>query len=100
MTLFKLNYIASVISIPIAKSVCVYGPADASDSHARCARDAVTQSFSEITFGKRYRALKETHKRNPGKQIYPLSKNIPITLVTCTWTMKCVARPESTFQTR
>ena len=47
--------------IPIAKSVCVYGPANASYSHALPQwrdRDAVTQSFSEITFGKRYRLIK------------------------------------------
>jgi len=57
--------------ILIDKSICVYEPADASYSHARCARDAVTLSFSELSFGKRYRcnycnlALKKRGENRP-----------------------------------
>ena len=57
-----MNCRSVLYPILIAKNVCVYGPADASYSHAlphSRDRDAVTQSISEITFGERYNRIRQ-----------------------------------------
>jgi hypothetical protein len=69
----------------IAKSICAQGLDDASFSHARWARDAVTQSFYEMTFDNRIR-----DQRTP----YPLSAHARLEMNSFGIQIEANERPE------